>query len=144
MTEEKESGLNALRRKTLGANSTRKSAVVEIADVGKVLIRAPSIATMEKINEVSGLEIVPSPDGDAKKNQVKIRFPVRGAVESVLHCCFDPESNRPIFAEADREVLLEEGMGGWLKQLSTEVQKLLADKPAEAAKNSEATATSAT
>lgn len=144
MPDQTQKARDRIRGRFLGSHSTRNSKIVEI-DGEKVLIKAPSIAAQDRLNDASGFELVPSPDGDPKKATARIKHPMVGAVAAVMECCFDPESGERLFDEADRESLLnDEGMGGWLLRLSTEVQSVIGLKPAEAAKNSEATAPAAT
>ena len=133
------------RSKTLGANATRRTKVIEL-EGEKIVLKSPSISGQETAQQESGLSIIPSPDG--KSVTSTIAHPFRYSIEMVILCCFEPTfgpngevtgPGKAMFDAMDREALLEEAMDGWLRTLSDEVAKFNNEKPEQLAKNSEAT-----
>lgn len=79
------------------------------------MLRQPSVAQRDRI-------IAAAQGSGGKMDGDKI---ARGQALATIYCALDPESEQPIFTEADIEALVESPAGGPMDQLALQAMKLM-------------------
>jgi hypothetical protein len=108
-----------LRDLTIGRKVQFATEIVEI-DGTKFEVRSPSIKQREDIMNAAGIHA--SASGKERDDKISA---ASMQVLTIIYMVYDPETGEKVFDLADRDVLLEQPIGGWVDILAGACMRLM-------------------